>query len=268
MKLSIIIVNYHSYRHLLLCLASINRFLYNNAILKDKFEVILVNNDKQKLSIPIAYPFLNKKIINTGKNVGFGIANNLGTIMTSGKYLMFLNPDTILTDSSLINALNYMEKDDTISALGLGIIDNVRKKPQNWSCGKKSTWGTILFRNTINKPWNKNTPQKVNWTTGTALIVKKSLFKKINGFDKNFFMYFEDQDLCLRLNALKNESKIIHYPQSTILHFNGKCWRNKSKQKQAYQTSQLYFFKRHNTLIGYLILKTIYKIKNICTKNF
>jgi len=267
MKLSIIIVNYQSYQHLLSCLKSIDKFLYSNKKIKNHFEVILVNNDKKNLTIPINYPFINDKIINTGKNVGFGIANNLGTIMANGKYLMFLNPDTILTDNSLIRSLNYLEKNKNIGALGLSIIDNNRKTPQNWSCGKKLTWGGILFRNTINKPWNKKTPKKVDWTSGTALIVQKSLFKKIKGFDKNFFMYFEDQDLCLRIKELPSHPKIIYYPEAQVLHFNGKSWKNKTRQKKAYQTSQLYFFKKHNTFIGYLMLKLIYQIKNIF-KNF
>jgi GT2 family glycosyltransferase len=223
----------------------------------------LVNNDKTELSLPVEYPFINEKIINTGKNVGFGTANNLGSIMTKGEYLMFLNPDTILTDTSLPKALKYLSNHDEAGALGLRIIDYSRKKPQNWSCGKKATWKSILFRNTINKPWNKKTPQEVAWTSGTALIVKKNLFRETKGFDKNFFMYFEDQDLCLKIKNLEAKPKIIHYPKSTVLHFNGKSWKNKSKQKKAYQDSQLYFFKKHNTFVGYLILKTIYKIKSL-----
>ncbi len=263
MKLSIIIVNYQSYEHLLTCLTSINRFLYKNDTFKNEFEVVLVNNEEEDLSLPIEYPFVNTKIINTGKNVGFGTANNLGTIMTKGDYLMFLNPDTILTNDSLIQALSYLESHTTVGALGLGVIDASRNKPQNWSCGKKATWGSILFRNTINKPWNKKTPQKVDWTTGTALLIKKSLFREVKGFDKNFFMYFEDQDLCLRISALANNPKIIHYPEAKILHFNGKSWKDKSQQKRAYQNSQLYFFKKHNSFIGHSVLRILYKIKNL-----
>jgi GT2 family glycosyltransferase len=261
MLLSIIIVNYQSKKHLLECLASIDTFLYKNISFKNEFEVILVNNDNEKLTLPENYPFVNKKIINTGKNVGFGTASNLGSIMTQGKYLLFLNPDTILTNSSLLQALKHINSDENIGALGLSVIDNARQKPQNWSCGKKATWNSILFRNTINKPWNKKTPQEVDWTSGTALIVRKILFRKVRGFNKNFFMYFEDQDLCLEIKKLNK--KIIHYPKATVLHFNGKCWSNKKKQKKAYRDSQLYFFKKHNTFFGYLLLKLIYKIKLI-----
>lgn len=265
MKLSIIIVNYKSYEHLLTCLTSINRFLYKKNTSKNNFEVIIVNNDKTDLTLPIEYPFVNQKIINTGKNIGFGTAHNLGSIMTKGKYLLFLNPDTIFIDNSLIQALSYLDKNLKIGALGLGIIDNNRKSPQNWSCGKKTTWSSILFRNTINKAWNKKTPQKVDWASGTALIVRKNIFRKIKGFDKNFFMYFEDQDLCLRIKSLDN--KIIYYPQSKILHFNGKSWKNKKNKKESYKNSQIYFFKKHNSFIGYLILKIIYKMKNTLFPN-
>ncbi len=261
MLLSIIIVNYRSYTHLLNCLKSINDFLYKSSVLKNNFEVILVNNEKKDLTISTNYPFINQKVVNVGKNVGFGTAHNLGSIMARGQYLFFLNPDTVFLDNSLIRALNYIKKCSNFGALGLKIIDNDRKSTQNWICGKKTNWGNILLRNTINKPWNKKTPQEVSWTSGTALIIKKTLFKKIHGFDKNFFMYFEDQDICLRIKSLNK--KIIYYPQAKILHFNGKSWKNKQKQKVAYQNSQLYFFKKYNTLVGYFILKILYKIKNL-----
>ncbi len=258
MKLSIIIVNYQSKEHLLYCLASINRFLYRNDKLKNNFEIILVNNDKQSLNDIPEYPFLNPKIIEVGKNVGFGTGANLGAIMAQGEYLLFLNPDTLFSDNSLNQALNYLKKHSQVGALGLSIINKTRHQPENWSCGKKTTWGSILFRNTINKPWNKKTPQKVEWSSGAGLIVRKKAFRQVKGFAKEFFMYFEDQDLCLRL--AKENYQIIHYPQAKILHLNGKSWRNKQEQKKYYRQSQLIFFKKHNSKVGYYILKAIYSI--------
>jgi GT2 family glycosyltransferase len=258
MKLSIIIVNYNSKKSLLYCLASINRFLYSNSELKKDFEVIIVNNEKKPLQLLVDYSFVSPKIIEIGKNVGFGVAANLGTIMANGKYFLFLNPDTIFLDNSLQKAINYLDKNNSLGALGLSIINKQRKAPENWSCGNKTTWNSILFRNTINKPWNKKTPQEVDWSSAAGLIVRKSAFRKIKGFNKNFFMYFEDQDLCLRLHQAGFQ--IIHFPQSKILHLNGQSWQNKKEQKKRYRKSQLYFFKKHNTRIGYFVLKSVYKI--------
>ena len=266
MELSIIIVNYQSKKHLLLCLASINRFLYTqNSTFKNDFEVILVNNENTPLKIPTMYSFINPKIIEVGKNVGFGVAANLGTIMANGKYILFINPDIIFSDSSLNKALKYLDKHPSVGALGLSIINKQRKIPENWSCGKHSTWGNILFRNTINKPWNKKIPQEVDWSSGAGLIIRKNIFRQIKGFDKNFFMYFEDQDICLRIKKETNK-KIIYYPPTKIIHFNGQSWNNKKEQKRNYQKSQLYFFKKHNTKLGYSILKIILKINTLFSK--
>lgn len=258
MKASIIIVNYQSKKPLLYCLASINRFLYKNKILQNNFEVILVNNDKKPLKNIPKYSFLSPKIIEVGKNVGFGTGANLGAIMAQGEYLLFLNPDTLFLDKSLTNALSYLDNNQKVGALGLSTISKSRRQPENWSCGKKTTWGSILFRNTINKPWNKKTPQKVEWSSAAGLIVRKTAFRKVKGFDKQFFMYFEDQDLCLRL--AKKGYQIIHYPQTKILHLNGKSWRSKQEQKKYYRQSQLIFFKKHNSKVGYYILKAMYFI--------
>lgn len=266
MKLSIIIVNYNSKKSLLYCLASINRFLYSNSKLKKDFEVIIVNNEKTPLQLSVTYPFINSKIIEVGKNVGFGVAANLGTIMADGEYFLFLNPDTIFLNNSLQKALAYLDKNISVGALGLSIINKKRKAPENWSCGDKTTWTNILFRNTINKPWNKKTPQEVDWSSAAGLIIRKKIFKTTRGFDKNFFMYFEDQDLCLRIKKIplgtspKKSYKIIHFPLVKILHFNGQSWQDKQDQKKYYQKSQVYFFKKHNSKLGYFILKTIYKL--------
>ncbi len=267
MKLSIIITNYQSYQHLLICLTSIKRFLYSDKSLKNNFEVIIVNNDKKEIEIPFSrYPFVSQKIINTKQNIGFGLANNLGSIMAKGKYLLFLNPDTVFTDNSLKKALDYLDKNKEVGIMGLKIIDHRRKSPQNWTCGHKTTWGTILFRNTINKPWNKKSPQTVQWVSGTALLIRRKIFNQIGRFDKNFFMYFEDQDLCLRVR--QQGYKIVFFPYSQVIHFNGRSWRNqKEKQKRAYRESQVYFFKKHNSPLGYFFLKSIHFLLSFLNKN-
>ena len=263
-KLSIIIVNYNSKKHLLLCLASINRFLCPNKSLRKNFEVIIVNNETNPLTLKKIYPFINKKIIEVGRNVGFGTAANLGTIMAQGEYLLFINPDTVFLDDSLQKALEYLDNHPKVGALGLSIINKQRRAPENWSCGKKTTWGSILFRNTINKPWNKKTPQEVDWSSGSGLLIRKTIFRKTKGFDKRFFMYFEDQDLCLRIK--KEGYKIIHFPQARLLHFNGQSWSDKQEQKKHYHQSQIYFFKKHNTKLGYYFLKLATKLNFLIKK--
>ncbi len=75
------------------------------------------------------------------------------------------------------------------------------------------------------------------------MIVEKKLFNDLNGFDDNFFMYFEDQDLCLRLKSVGAE--IFYFPLSEVFHWGGKSWSEEKLQKVEYYKSQDYFFAKH-----------------------
>lgn len=256
MKLSIIIINYQSKDYLKKCLASIKKHFgeRNNP----NFEVILVNSDKKPLDDFKKQYLFPIKTIDLKKNIGFGAANNLASQQALGTFLLFINPDTILTDSSLLKLVLLLEKFPEIGIAGPKIIEADKKLPQPWTCGKKTSLLNIIFRNSINKPWNENKPTEVDWVSGTALIISKKLFKKINGFDEGFFMYFEDQDLCLR--AKKDKKKIIFYPSAKIYHFNGKSWKNKKAKKKQFYKSQDYFFKKYHGKFKTSFLKSLRRI--------
>jgi N-acetylglucosaminyl-diphospho-decaprenol L-rhamnosyltransferase len=110
----------------------------------------------------------------------------------------------------------------------------------------------IIFRNTIKKPWNSKKPILVDWVSGTALLIKNKLFNDIGGFDEAFFMYFEDQDICLRVKS-KN-TKTLFYPDFKIVHHSGKSWKKQKNQKKYYYQSLDIFFKKHHNLIQQKLL--------------
>lgn len=253
MGLSIIIVNYKSEKWLNNCLEVFSKPSES----KIKFEVIIVNNDKKEFLPTKKHSFVSQ-IIQTEKNLGFGLANNLGIKFAKNNNLLFLNPDTIFEKDSVEKLLFFLEKNPQIGIVGPKIIQVSRGKAQPYTCGKKTSLFSILFRNTILKPWNSKKPVLVDWVSGTALLMKKDLFKKVGGFDKNFFMYFEDQDLCLRTKKLGYD--VCFFPKSVVYHYDGKCWPSTKKQKLAFYSAQDYFFKKHhNSYQGFLlkILKSI-----------
>ena len=254
MKLSIIIVNYQSLFRLKNCLKSLMVFLPK----RNDFEVIVINNDFKKIKLADKFTF-PLKIIENRNNDGFGKSNNHGAKIARGKFLFFLNPDTQLVDTSLDKALAYLEKNPSVGILGPKIIDAQRKTPQPWTSGKKTTLLNIIFRNTFNKSWNKSFPVEVAWVSGTALLIDKKYFNQLSGFDEKFFMYFEDQDLCLRFKKKINK-KIIFYPLTQILHYNGQSWDNKKHKKNAYIQSRKYFFQKHNSFIENWLLNILEKI--------
>ncbi len=258
MDISVIIVNFKSRNFLSSCLKSIEEFLIREKLAK-KCEVIIFNNDKKKLKNNDKLFSFKLKTINYGKNVGYGKANNLAARKANGKILFFLNPDTRLAKGSVKKILKCFYENPLLGAMGLKIIEKKRHQPQPWTSGKKTSLWNILLRNTFNKPWNKNKATSVDWVSGTALLVKKTLFEKLNGFDEKFFMYFEDQDLCLRIK--KAGYKNIFYPYLQVLHYDGQSWQNNArKKKNHYYQSQEYFFEKHQVAWQGFLLK---KMKNI-----
>lgn len=242
MELSIIIVNYRSRDYLEGCLASIEKYLFASP-LKNNFEVILVNNDKKDLAFDRSFSF-PIKIINQKRNTGFGSANNIGAKIAKGDFLFFLNPDTELTGYGFFNMLEYAKSNDATGAIGPKIILAKENRSQPWTSGNKTTLWNVLFRNTFWKAWNKSAITSVDWVSGTALLLKKSHFEAIGGFDEKFFMYFEDQDFCLRLEKIGRKN--IFYPFFQIIHFDGKSWNNTKEKKAKFYQSQDYFFRKHN----------------------
>lgn len=241
--ISIIIVNYKSVQLLHQCLGSIAKHSLNqDNSERVNFEVIIVNNDIGEFILAKNYPF-STQVINVYRNIGFGPANNLGAKKASGRYLFFLNPDTELTGGSLENMFAYLEQNQNVGVLGPKIILKRQNRPQPWTCGKKTSLGGIIFRNTFKKPWNKPIASSVDWISGTAMMVRKDLFDALGGFDEQFFMYFEDQDLCIRIKQLGKE--VLFFPYARVDHYDGKSWENQRQKKEAYYSSQDYFFKKH-----------------------
>ncbi len=253
MNLSIILVNYQSEKWLENCLEKLSE----DSCPALDFEVIIINNDNKKFLPSKKLSFI-PKIVQSKENLGFGRANNLGVKIAKGKNILFLNPDTIFKRKDIKLLFCYFEKNPHIGVLSPLIIQASRLQAQPFTCGKKTSLLGIIFRNTILKPWNKKTPTNVDWVSGTALLTRKHLFEKVGGFDENFFMYFEDQDLCLRIKKLGYD--IVFFPKSTVLHYDGKCWPNTKKQKNSFYKSQDYFFKKHYPSYKYFILRALKRI--------
>jgi len=240
MLLSIIIVNFQSQDFLTKCLESLEKQLKNLS-----FEVILVNNDPTPLKKDFFAPFsFPHTLLETNENLGFGAGCNLANQKALGEFLFFLNPDSFLTDDSLKKALDFLQEKPSVGVVGGKIFLFPEKIIQPWTSGKKTSLWRILFRHNFGASWKSQKPVSVDWVSGTALLTRKKLFEEIGGFDKDFFMYFEDQDLCLRI---KNSGfKIFFLPFFSVNHYNGKSWDDNQQKKRIFYHSQDIFFQKHH----------------------
>ncbi|MFW5884965.1 MAG: glycosyltransferase family 2 protein [Patescibacteria group bacterium] len=240
MNVSVIIVNYKSKKYLLSCLQSLDSKLISNR----KPEVIVVNNESKPLEREVFKNInLPVKIINSGQNSGFASACNQGARKARKEILFFLNPDAKILDNSLAKAVDFFQKTSDLGVLGAQIIQAETGLPQPWTSGKKTSLPKILLKNTFFKPWNKKTATETDWVSGTALLTPRKLFLKLNGFDERFFMYFEDQDYCLKVK--KAGKRVLFYPHFSVIHYNGKSWKKEADQKKRYFQSQIKFFQKH-----------------------
>ncbi|MDO8240571.1 MAG: glycosyltransferase family 2 protein [Candidatus Moranbacteria bacterium] len=253
-KLSIIIVNYRSEKYLEKCLSSIY------GVWGESLEIIIVNNDVNESLAKIATSFPAVKIIQQGSNVGFGTAHNAGSRLAGGKYLLFLNPDMAVLDS-MEKILDKFEEDDTVGIIGARLV-KLDGQNQAWSAGYEANILSII-KNKIKLSeremvWNSAQTKEVDWVSGGAMFIRKEIFDKVSGFDENFFMYFEDMDLCKRVRALGK--KVIYFPSVRIEHVEGGSRENKNKQKKSYYASQDYYFSKHFGSTQATLVKLLRKI--------
>ena len=201
--ISIIIINFRQKAFLEKCIDSI----YLN-FKSYPFEVIVVNNSpEEKLFFNnIKYPDL-KVIENTNK--GYSHANNLGAGISKGEYLLFLNADTEIKSDFLMELINNF-KDMNFGAAGLKLFN-----PDNTF--QLSFWKENNFLNEIenkkeeekfrekdseyikNKERLYSDIKEVDWVSGAAIFIRKDIFNKTGGFDEDYFLFYEDADICKRL---------------------------------------------------------------------
>lgn len=233
MLLSIIIVNYNTEKEIAECLYSIaKQTLFD-------IEVIVVDNSSSFI-IEETYS-LSVKVINPNENLGFGRANNLGVDSASGEFILFLNPDCqLLSQDSLMGLVDRIKHDTAIGLLAPAIIENNHiTLPSN------------------NYPKQKYLPQNyfdnlsgdIAWVLGATMLVRKNEFVKLGGFDKDFFMYGEETDLCLRY---RKAGFSVEYMESIIVNHIGGASEVNAK---AYD----YWLRKQRGL--YLFLDKHYPIK-------
>jgi len=255
-KLSILIVNFASASHLENCIASIYR-KFGDFL---SWEVIIINNDKEDIS-KLSIDFSNVKILNNNGNVGFGSGINMGAKEACGEFLLTLNPDTEIISENIKSVLDEFSKDEKIGVIS-GKTMSKKGAIEPWSVGKELTFLDLILNNIgfsrSRNIWNSCKKIECDWATGTALFIKKNLFDKLGGFDENFFMYFEDMDLCKRVR--NSGKKIIFFPEFEIYHSGGKSYNNKILQKRHYYDSMEYYLKKHGQLMTQKLVRLIRKL--------
>jgi len=235
---SLIIVSFNTKEILKNALSSI--FAYCP---REMFEVIVIDNNSGDGSAEMLNNFFGDKIklIINKHNAGFGAANNLGAKIARGEYLFFLNSDIIAKEDILSGLAKIFESRPEIGILAPRLIlpDGSEQK---FASGNFPSLADLILGK-IKKDAAEKKYIKIDWVSGAALAIRKNLFDQAGGFDENFFMYFEDIDLCKRVKDISYQVAVL--PSITVVHLGGKSLKNDRQRKKYYYVSQDYFYKKH-----------------------
>lgn len=248
MDVSIIIVNYNTAALLMDCIESVQ-----TKTLETSYEIIVVDNNSSDNSVEmLKEKFNHVKIIESKINLGFGKGNNLGAQYAKGKYLFFLNSDTLLINNAIKIMLDSFELSENkdVACVG-GNLYHLDGRPNfSYASTFPSLLGMILYRSgsrTIFGYDNFNTtgkPKTVAIVIGADMLIPKEKFDLINGFDPNYFMYVEEGDLQYRLRQIGLRS--LSVPTAKIMHLQGASSTSSFKLKSEIKSYFLYFSKFYN----------------------
>ena len=237
MKLSVIIVNYNVKYFLDQCLTSVLKA----KTLLPEMEVIVVDNNSVDGSLEmLGKKFSEVRLIANTDNKGFSAANNQGIVISTGEYVLLLNPDTIVEEDTFSKTVGFM--DDTPKAGGLGVkmIDGKGKFLPESKRGLPTPW--VAFCKMIglarifpkSKTFNgyhvgyldKDQVHKVEILSGAFMLLRRSALDKTGLLDEAFFMYGEDIDLSYRL--LQEGYQNYYFPKTRIIHYKGESTKKSS----------------------------------------
>jgi N-acetylglucosaminyl-diphospho-decaprenol L-rhamnosyltransferase len=208
---SISIVNTNSRELLLACLESLSG---SNA------EVVVLDNASEDGSAQaVRERFPNVRLIAQRHRAGFAANHNTVIRTTSGRYVYVLNEDTTATDWQLHRLAGYLDAHPRVAALGPSVVypdGSPQDSAWRFPTPLVSALGLVTLGKAGVRQSRGETPRKVDWVTGAALVLRREALEEVGPFDEEFFLYSEEVDLQLRLRRAGWE---VHYfPEATVVH--------------------------------------------------
>lgn len=268
--LSVIIVNWNTKDLLVACLDSLSA---QKSICK--IEVIVVDNSSNDGSAEIVnekYPHVI--LIRNATNLGFGKANNIGMKQSRGRYICLLNSDVRVLPNCLQNLVNFMEQNKSIGisspltlSPNMSIQDTCRKLPNLWNNVCDLLYLNKLFPKSDSLSgehmmfFDHRSTRKVEGLAGCCLMIRKAALDRVGLFDEQFFIYFEETDLCKRFGQAGWD--IVFYPDASIVHHHGASASKDPLRFSGKQIkSQVKYWKKHHSKIVVTIFLFILLIHN------
>ncbi len=265
--LSIIIVSFKGRERLTKCLEALNSFTGKNF----SSEVIVVDNKSgDETIIKIEERFPKFRFIYNEINGGFANGCNLGSKSAAGEFILFLNPDTVASESEVEKLLNIAKQNPAFRILSCRQV-NENGRESTASGPFPQFFNLTGFQRAV---FGRLTPDArcltpeisfPDWISGSVMMMRKELFQKLKGFDEDFWMYFEDVDLCRRVRNISGE--IAFCRNITIEHNHGGSSRINLKTESLTKTevhiSRHIYISKHKTGPDKVLIHTFLILNNL-----
>ncbi|PIT93946.1 hypothetical protein COU00_01550 [Candidatus Falkowbacteria bacterium CG10_big_fil_rev_8_21_14_0_10_43_11] len=266
MDLSIIIVNWNVKELLYRCLQSI--FIFTHGL---DYEVIVIDNFSTDGSVQmlndLSFAHQNLRVIFNQENAGFAKANNQGLKIAQGKYALFMNPDMEMVENTPRLLFHYLEARPGVAACVCQLQygdghrqPNIKHNPTFWSqwwllYKFQHIWQPRFFKKYLAKNFEYGREQEVEQVMGAFIFTRREIMKKIGGWSEDYFIWWEDIDLCKRLRSLGE--KIVYTPISRVIHYEGRSFAQQlsfAKQRR-FNRGLLIYFKKYHSKFAWFILR-------------
>jgi GT2 family glycosyltransferase len=248
MDLSIIIVNWNTRDLLCQCLDSLTQKVEGI-----EMEILVVDNGSTDGSVAaVRDKFPGVRLIENPVNMGFAKANNQAISLSSGEYLLLLNPDTQVKDETVVKMLSFMDAHAEAGLVGAQLL-NADGSKQNSIANFPSLATELLNKSLLRRLFPEKFPGKgrdypgpveVDSVIGACMMVRRKAVEQMGLLDEKFFLFLEETDWCYRIK--KAGWKVYHIPQAEIFHFQGKSAEaEKGKARIEYYRSRYHYFRKN-----------------------
>jgi GT2 family glycosyltransferase len=241
-RLSIVIVSYNARADLERCLESLVAHPPGC-----DHEIVVVDNassDDTVAALRARWPGI--RLIETGANLGFARANNLGIRNTFGELVLLLNGDTIVPDRAIDALVAALDRRPDVAVTGPRLID-AKGRPE-LSFGRMISPLNELrqqLRDRGNVERLTSREREVDWVSGACLLVRRADAEAVGLLDERYFMYTEDVDFCAAIRA--RGRRVLFTPAAQVVHLRGRSRRTAERATEAaYRRSQVAFYEKHH----------------------
>ncbi len=244
MKLSVVILNYNVRYFLEQCIRSVQKAIENW-----EAEIIVIDNDSKDDSCQMVKTlFPNVVLIENKENVGFSKANNQAVAVAKGEFVCILNPDTAVSEDTFRLAIEYLESIENIGALGVYLMDGtgnfLPESKRNLPTPKVSLLKLTGFtKKYYASQISKNEQGEVEILVGAFMILKRSIYNEVGGFDEDYFMYGEDIDLSYKITLAGYKNH--YFGGTTVLHYKGESTKKDDAYFERFYGAMQIFYRKH-----------------------